>query len=125
MSREKELLAAEDAVFAAIAARDKHALALLLADDFVLRVPGQPDVDKAAFLGVIDAIPGDIVSIGGEDVRADFVGSVGRVSGLQIARVKVDGQLLEDRQSFVDLFERRADRWVMTWAFSVATPPAG
>jgi hypothetical protein len=117
------LLALSEDIFAALAARDKQALGRIVAEDFVLRVPGQPDVDRAAFLAIVDAIPGDILSVAGEDVRAELLpGGLARVSGLQLARVRLDGQIVEDRQSFVDLFERRGDRWLLVWAFS-AVPP--
>jgi hypothetical protein len=121
------LIAAEEAVFAAIAARDTAALDRLIADDFVVRIPGQPDAGKAAFLAAIGSIPGEILSVGGEGLTAQMLGpDLGMVSGVQVARVRVDGTELVDRGGFVDLFARRDGRWGMIWAFSVpmSTTPA-
>jgi hypothetical protein len=121
------LIAAEKAVFAAIAARDTAALDRLIADDFVVRIPGHSDDGKAAFIAAIGSIPGEILSIGGEGLTAQMLGpDLGMVSGVQVARVRVDGTVLVDRGGFVDLFARRDGRWGMTWAFGVpmSTTPA-
>ena len=69
-----------------------------------------------------EALRVELLLLIGEDLRAELVPGGGRVSGIQIARVRIDGNEVEDRQSVVDLFARRGDRWVMTWACSVATP---
>lgn len=121
------LIAAEEAVFAAIAARDTAALDRLIADDFVVRIPGHADDGKAAFLAAIGSIPGEILSVGGEGLAAQMLGpDLGMVSGVQVARVRLDGTVLVDRGGFVDLFARRDGRWGMTWAFSaqLSTTPA-
>lgn len=119
------LVAAEEALFAAIAARDATRLGRLVGDDFVLRVPGAPDVGKAAFLAGIAGIPGEIESVRGEQLAASPLGGErGLVSGVQVSRVRIDGVVVEDRQAFVDVFERRGDAWVLTFAFSVAVNPA-
>jgi hypothetical protein len=121
------LLDAEQAVFAAIAARDETTLRRLIAEDFRLRVPGQPDADLDGFVTAIRGIPGRIVSVDGERLEARRWGDVGMVSGVQRSRVELDGQTVEDRGGFVDVFELRGGRWLMTYAFSVplAAPAAG
>jgi hypothetical protein len=43
-------------------------------------------------------------------VRAHRAGDTGIVEGVQVARVRVDGNVIEDRGSFVDVFVRRAVR---------------
>jgi ketosteroid isomerase-like protein len=116
------LFATEQAIMAAIRARDVTALAALVTDDFVLRMPGQPDADKQAFLAGIGAIPGEIVGVEGAELDVRVVGDVGVISGLQIARVRVEGQEIEDRGVFVDLFVRRNGRWIMQFAYSSPAP---
>src|SRR5687768_13188460 len=54
------LLALEATVMKAIAAKDRGTLSPILAETFVLRVPGAPDVDKEQFLEGIAAVPGDV-----------------------------------------------------------------
>jgi Domain of unknown function (DUF4440) len=124
---ERELLAAENDVFAAIQRRDRAALESLTAEEFILRVPGAPDVDRAGFLAGIAAIPGEIVAVSGEKVAARSLGGdSGIVTGYQVARVRLDGSEIVDRQAFADVFERRDGRWRMVFAFGIApaTAPA-
>ena len=127
---ERELVAAEEAVFAAIQRRDRGALESLTTEDFILRVPGAADVDRAGFLAGIAAIPGEIVAVQGEKVAARALGSdSGIVTGFQVARVRVDGRVIVDRQAFADVFVRRDGRWRMIFAFGIVpvdapAPPA-
>ncbi len=117
---ERELLAAERDVFAAIRRRDRAALESLTTDEFILRVPGAPDVDRAGFLAGIAAIPGEIVAVEGDKVAARALGGdSGVVTGYQVARVRMDGREVVDRQPFADVFVRRDGRWRMVFAFGV------
>jgi hypothetical protein len=119
-----ELLALESAVMKAIAAKDRDALRPILADHFVLRMPGAPDVGKEQFLDGIMAVPGDVESIRGEDTKASVLGGLGIVTGLQIATVRLaaDGRVVSSRGAFTDVFERIDGRWRLALAFSVELP---
>lgn len=119
------LRAATEAIFAALERRDVAAVEAYLADEFVLRIPGQPDTDRAAFLAEIAALPDGIEAVTGEGVAvASPDPGVGVVTGAQIARVRVDGQLVVDRGAFSDVFLWRDGRWQLVLAFNVPLPPA-
>jgi hypothetical protein len=117
-----ELLDAEQSLFAAIARRDGAQLELLAAPELILRIPGQPDVDRAGFLRGVAAIPGEILEVTGEGVRAHQAGDTGIVEGIQVARVRLDGKVIEDRGAFVDVFVRRDGAWRITFALNVSLP---
>jgi len=121
-----ELLALESAVMKAIAAKDRATLAPILADGFVLRMPGAADVGKEPFLEGIMAVPGDVESIRGEDTKASVVGGIGVVTGVQIATVRLaeDGRVVTSRGAFTDVFERVDGRWRLVLAYSVDLPEA-
>jgi hypothetical protein len=120
-----ELIAAERRLLRAIAARDQARLATIVGNDFVLRVPGEPDIDKAAFLAAIAAIPGDIISVEGSDMTvATLSPDRAMVSGTQISRVHLEDSMVEDKQAFVDLFALRNGDWILIWAMSVPLHPA-
>jgi len=121
-----ELLALESAVMKAIAAKDRATLDPMLADGFVLRMPGMPDVGKEQFLEGIMAVPGDVESIRGEDTRASVVGGLAIVTGLQIATVRLaeDGRVVTSRGAFTDVFERIDGQWRLVLAYSVDLPEA-
>jgi hypothetical protein len=124
-SAERELLAVERAIFAAIQRRDRTALESFTTEDFVLRVPGSADVDRAGFLAAIAAIPGEILAVDGEHVAARLLGPDDGIVTCQTARVRVEGRLPVDRQAFADVFVRRGDRWLMIFAFGTVTVAAG
>jgi len=113
------LVAAERALFAGLAARDRDALARLAAPELILRIPGQPDVDRAAFLQAVAATPGEILGVDGAGITTHRAGDTGIVRGVQVARVRVDGKVIEDRGTFVDVFVRRGGAWVLTFALNV------
>jgi ketosteroid isomerase-like protein len=117
------LLAAEHALFAALATRDRDALERLVGDDFVLRLPGQPDTDRSAFLQGVMATPGEILGIEGEGLAAHVSGDTGIVRGVQLAHVRLDGQLIDDRGAFADVFARRGGAWKLTFALVVPGVP--
>jgi Domain of unknown function (DUF4440) len=113
-----DLLAAERAVFDALAHRDGKALAELTVPGFVLHVAGKPDTDRQMFLAAAVAIEGEILSVDGADLVTYRTGDTGIVRGTQIARVRASGQAIEDRNSFLDVFVRREGRWVMALALA-------
>jgi len=127
---ERELLAAGNDVFAAIQRRDRAALESLTTEEFILRVPGAPDVDRAGFLATSAATPGEILSVEGDKVAARALGGdTGIVTGYQVARVRLEGREIVDRQPFLDVFVRRDGRWRLIFAFGIApadapAPPA-
>lgn len=119
------LLDAERALFAALAQRDRGQLERLIAPELVLRVPGQPDVDRAALLDSISTTPGGILEITGDKLRSYDAGDAGIVEGIQVARVRIDGKVIEDRGAFVDVFAKRDGAWRLTFALNVSlTDPA-
>jgi ketosteroid isomerase-like protein len=109
----------------AIARRDTAAIAGLLSADFVYRAPGGPSVPSDAFLRGIAEIPGEINFVKLEALQMDIVhDSAALVTGIQHARVTVDGQVIDDRRAFVDLFERTAHGWRIRTAVDLPGPSA-
>jgi Domain of unknown function (DUF4440) len=115
-----ELLEAEQALFAAIAQRDPKQLSRLLAPEMILRIPGQPDVDRAGFLRVVASIPGEVLGVTGEQLRGYVTGDTGVVQGIQVARVRTEGNVIDDRGAFVDVFIKRDGVWQLTFALNVS-----
>jgi ketosteroid isomerase-like protein len=123
----RELLALEQQVMDAIRTRDMASLDKLITDDFVLREPLKPDLDRRAFLEGIRAMPGTIEVVAGDGVRAKVEqgGGVGLITGVQRVRVRMpDGKVVDDAGAFADLCVRRDGRWRISVAFNVALPTA-
>ena len=113
------LLDAERALFAALARRDRAQLERLIAPELVLRVHGQADADRAALLDSISTTPGTL-EVTGEKLQAHDAGDTGIVEGIQVARVTIDGKVVEDRGAFVDVFARRDGAWRLIFALNVS-----
>ena len=113
------IAAAAEAVAAAIAARDVNALRGLLAQGFTHRTHGGPADDTETFLSGVAAIPGEIISVTLEDMRIDVTPTGVLVTGVQHARVKVDGQTVDDRRGFIDWFVESDGTWKIQAAVDV------
>ncbi|HET7219892.1 MAG TPA: nuclear transport factor 2 family protein [Vicinamibacterales bacterium] len=108
-------------IAAAIGRRDRAALASLLSPEFVHRTPGAGVTTAAEFLAAVEQIPGEILSVTLEHVAVDVVGAAALASGVQHARVRVDGQVIDDRRVFADWFVLENGEWRLRAA--VELPP--
>jgi len=116
---ERALLALEDAVLLAIRRRDPAALAACLTEDFVLLSPDGTETRRDAFLRGATDIPGELLELSVQHLRAHVVGGVGVLTGLQRARVKLqDGVEVDDLQLFTDVCVRTGTGWRMALAHS-------
>jgi Domain of unknown function (DUF4440) len=68
-------------VWGAMRAKSPEAWMRVLADDFVLRTPGEQDQDRLAFVERMTSFPGELVSIACHDLRADAFGTAVVVTG--------------------------------------------
>lgn len=98
-------------IAAAIGRRDTAALRDLLAAGFVHRVLGGERADEQAFLQAIAGIPGEIVFVTLERIEVDVSPTGALVTGLQHARVLLDGHVVDDRRAFVDWFVNDGGTW--------------
>jgi hypothetical protein len=107
----------------AIGRRDVKAVAGLLAPGFVHHVPGGDSRDADAFTAGLAQIPGEIVHVRLADVRVDLAECGALVSGIQHARVRIEGVDIDDRRAFVDWFLKLPGGWKLKIAFDVPAPP--
>src|SRR5262245_40060602 len=112
-------------ITAAIARRDRPALAGLLASRFVHRTPGSDSVDTEAFLQAVERIPGEILSVTLEHLAIDVMGDAALATGIQHAQVRLDGRVIEDRRAFVDWFVKEAGAWQIRVAVDLPAPSSG
>jgi ketosteroid isomerase-like protein len=113
------VLAAARRMADAIRRRDRNAIAALLADKFVQRTIGGGRADAAEFLSAIEKIPGEIVSIELAHLDVELGDGVALVMGVQHARVRVDGKVVDDRRPFVDWMVKQHGEWRFRAAIDV------
>jgi ketosteroid isomerase-like protein len=108
---EQQIIAVAEEIAQAIGARDAGRLRSLLAPGFTHRTHGGDAAGLERFLEGITAIPGEIVFVRLEDLRVDLTPAGALVTGLQHARLTIDGQTLDDRRGFIDWFIQADGQW--------------
>ena len=106
----------------AIRRRDVTTITSLLAPGFVHHVPGGASRDADTFTAGIAEIPGEIVFVRLVDVRVDLVNGGALVSGIQHARVQIEGEVIDDRRAFVDWFLNVPGGWKLKIAYDLPAP---
>jgi ketosteroid isomerase-like protein len=107
----------------AIHRKDAAAMAALLADEFVYRATGAPDVPRAEFLRGLAAPEPTILRLWSDEVRVSQHGDTATISGVQRARVKLpDGKEADAASAFVDVCVWRGGRWQVALAIGVELP---
>jgi ketosteroid isomerase-like protein len=121
---QRALLALEDALMDAIRRRDPRGVRVLLRQDFALLGPDGSELDVDAFVSAVTSLPGELLEVSAEHLRARVIGGVGVLTGLQRARVRLpDGTVAEEVQAFTDVCTRSDDGWRMALAHSAPFLP--
>ncbi|HEV2883524.1 MAG TPA: nuclear transport factor 2 family protein, partial [Pyrinomonadaceae bacterium] len=113
----------EHRLFTAIRDKDDVALSGLLADDFIFRGPGQPEMDKTEFLKSVKSFPVEILEIWSDDMKANVYGDFAVLTGVQQARTRDQGGTEQlSAGAFSDVFAKRDGRWLLVLAYNVDLP---
>jgi hypothetical protein len=107
----------------AIARRDVKVIASLLAPGFLHRIPGGETTDAQSFAAAIQQIPGEIAFVRIESVKIDLADGWALMTGIQHARVRVEGQDVDDRRAFVDWLVKHEGHWKFRVAVDLPVPP--
>ena len=126
MTREESILHhLAHGIAEAIAQRDTGVLSGVLAPGFTYRGDGGSTTSDAdAFLEGIRNIPGEMVFVRLERLTIDVAGDAAMLTGIQHARVKVDGQIIDDRRGFADFFVKIDDAWKLRAGADFPAPAA-
>ncbi len=110
-------------VWGAMRAKSPEAWMRVLADDFVLRTPGEEDRDRLAFVERMTSFPGEVVSIACHDLRADAFGTAVVVTGVQHAVLRMPNDAgFEDFTMMSNVFVSREGRRVMALTHALSLP---
>jgi len=112
MDERTQVMSAAHELAAAIGKRDSDAVARLLAPGFLLRTPGGLPVGLADFIAGIRQLPEGIEFVKLRDLEVDLQDGQAIATGIQHARVRMDGQTFDELKPFVDWFVRDGSgRW--------------
>ena len=120
MDDRARLISLSEQLASAIARRDVTSIRGFLADGFVQRPAGGAAVDTETFLANITRIPGDILFVKVEQLTVDLWGDSAIVTGIQQARLEIDGSVVNDRRAFVDWFVKETGDWKLRTAVDLA-----
>jgi ketosteroid isomerase-like protein len=123
MSDAEQLIRATTEIADAIGRRDVETVAGWLAPDFRHRSPGAEVQDAGAFVDAIRRIPGEVLFVHVGSVTVDVSGQGALVTGIQHARVRIDGADIDDHRVFIDWFVKHDGRWRIRTAVDLQAPP--
>jgi ketosteroid isomerase-like protein len=110
-------------IMAAIKNKDAATLAPMLGDDFIYRTHFGAEADKTEFLTSIASMPQEILSIRGDELKANVYGETAVLTGVQHAEARpLEGEAEESVVAFTDVFVNRAGRWLLVLAYGVEIP---
>ena len=116
------LLNAAHAIAAAIGRRDVKALQAFLTAEFMHHGEGGTRSDGAAFLEGVRAIPGEILFVRLDRVDVERARDAAMLTGTQHAQVRVEGNTIDDRRGFADLFVKVGGAWRLRAAADFPLP---
>jgi ketosteroid isomerase-like protein len=120
MDDRTRLVSVSELLAGAISRRDVAAVRGFLAEGFVQRPAGGAAVDADEFLANITRIPGTILFVNVEQLTVDVWGDSAIVTGIQQARLEIDGSVVNDRRAFVDWFVKESGHWKLRTAVDLA-----
>ncbi|MEK6282770.1 MAG: nuclear transport factor 2 family protein [Acidobacteriota bacterium] len=119
----EQILEIERSIFVAIKTSDDETLGRFVAEDFVLRTPGQPEIGRTEFLESVKSIQIEILEIWSDDMKVNAYGDVALLTGVQQARTRgKDGKEQLSASAFSDVFAKRNGEWVLVLAYNVELP---
>jgi len=111
------LLEAERELVKAFERRDRAALELMVSASFQLHISGRTNVRTRDDMLTSMLVP-EIEKVDVSQLQSHRSGAYGVVTGLQVAKVRDKGALIDDPTYFVDVFEHHDNRWVLTTAYA-------
>lgn len=110
-------------VWGAMRAKSPEAWLRVLAEDFILRTPGEEDRDRSEFVERMTSFPGEVLSIACHDLRANAFGTAVVVTGVQHAVLQMSNDArFEDFTMMSNVFVARDGRWVMVLSHALSLP---
>jgi len=112
---------AQQQFWMALQGKDKQAFEHLMAEDFVLRSPGQPNQGRATFIDSLTTFPAQVRSVGSDNLEVHVWGNIAVVTGVQLAQIELaDGQEKVDRVAITNVFQQQEERWVLVLGHAIS-----
>jgi hypothetical protein len=119
LTDQDRLVAISHEIAGMIGRRDGAALRALLAPGFTARTLGGSVANADAFIQGVEGLPGEIEFVRVDSLAVDVTPAGALVTGVQHARLAIDGEVIEDHRSFADWFVRTDGAWRLQAALDI------
>jgi hypothetical protein len=119
---QKEVLQTEHEIFAAIKNKDAKFLNGILAEDFLYRSPGKPDITKSEFVKIATTFPAKILAVWSNDLKVNVYANTAVITGVQLSKVQIENREIVSSVMFTDIFVNREKKWVLVLAHTMELP---
>jgi ketosteroid isomerase-like protein len=118
---QQELFRAQEQFWAALQSKDRKAFERLLAEDFIVRSPGEPNQNRTEFIDTLTGFPVQVRSVGSDNLEVHVFRTTAVVTGLQVAQLELaNGQVKENRIAITNIFQEEGGRWLLKLAHAVS-----
>lgn len=117
------VLEAQELFWIALKTKDSQILEDILAEDFILRSPGQPNQSRAEFIRTLTSFPVSISSVACDNLEIHYFGNVAVLSGVQVAHLQFhDNHAVLDVIAITNIFHYIGNQWLMVLSHTVELP---
>jgi Domain of unknown function (DUF4440) len=117
------VLEAQELFWIALKTKDSQIFEDILAEDFVLRSPGQPNQSRAEFIHTLTSFPVTISSVACDNLEIHYFGNVAVLSGVQVAHLLFhDSHAILDVIAITNIFHYSGNQWLMALSHTVELP---
>jgi Domain of unknown function (DUF4440) len=117
------VLEAQQLFWIALKTKDPQIFEDILAENFVLRSPGQPNQSRAEFIRTLTSFPASVTSVTCDNLDVHYYGEVAVVTGVQTAILQFrDSNAMRDVIAITNVFNYFGGEWLMVLSHAVELP---
>lgn len=117
------VLEAQQLFWIALKTKDPQIFRDILAEDFILRSPGQPNQSRDEFIRTLTSFPATVTSVTCDNLDVQYYGNVAVLTGVQTAHLQFrDSNAMLDVIAITNIFHYVASQWLMVLSHAVEMP---
>jgi len=118
-SPHREIFQVQEQFWRALQTKDASIFAVILAQDFVARSPGETDQTRQEFITTLTTFPISVGEIAGEDIKIHLFENIAVLTGVQVAHLHLpDGKARRSRLMLSNIFRHQDQSWQLVLCHS-------
>ena len=119
------VLEAQQLFWIALKTKDSQIFKDILAEEFILRSPGQPNQSRDEFIRTLTSFPASVTSVTCDNLDVQYYGNVAVLTGVQTAHLQFrDSNAMLDVIAITNIFNYVSSQWLMVLSHAVELPTA-